>query len=1022
MLYNQKSIQRGPGIKGLKTMHLKKPSFVEAVRNELATWIDSIPNNWTPHQKWEFCKVGLYTIASKQNTSFISAQDARKVSLVKELTKLKILIAENSSQHVNQKIATIEAELEDLYEQEAESLFLQSGLKWREEGERSTKYFLGLVNKKRLESSLTQLYDHNGILVDSVKGMLDIAKNFYKRLYSKVYVNTDKNLLDDFFLHSPKLDNNKAKILEEDITEENLKETLKTCNDSSPGPDGIPYSYYKAFADILITPLLMSWKFSMETGTLSPSQQQACISLLPKTGKDKTRIENWRPISLSNCDMKIVTKTLALRLNKILDDVISPCQSAYIPGRNITNNIRILKTCRKYANLHQTNMSIVSLDAKKAFDSVDHSYIKEALKRYGFGPKFIHTFETLYKSNQSSVIVNGFKSATFDIKRGVKQGDALSCGLFILAIDPLLRKIENCAEIEPFTMTSNNRRRLSVRQKVLAYADDITVITTPTNSSIQAIFDQYNKLSLLSGLTLNADKTEIINSQAADIHFNVTYNGNNFGLSPLNNLVICGIMFSNNENTEYEYNVLRRISEMETQLKKWLCRNLTLNGRNIVAKTYGMSQLIYTFQCCEVKEKELIEIERIYFKFLWSKKWEVKAPDRIKRAILKNSKENGGLNCMDVKSLYQALALRNILQSTLKPEKNEIQKWLNDITGLSSTSQETSEMSAYDPITKTAQGALNQITKYYRQSNFGEKFGVIQTKMLEQALNTNLPTFARINNYPILRQQLARIHNIKTLKDLINNMTGTAINLHDNTFNLLPTYLKNLKDFHNQALETPSQLYFLHNDKAISAADIKTSQLQSILKTANNKTTQYDISMKFNLEQNPNNNAIFPKLYKEVKDPKLRAIRYRILQGDVFSKDRMKKFGMTDDDKCERCGLVETKDHQLFECRYAKLMWKEYNLTMRQMDLREVEVHSLEQAIIPSNSSNYLSETLKSVVLKANIQINRPKHNLSVAISNLFQAQARIENIVSNRTQSVRNKKRQNKSLWYKLLLTRGNT
>jgi hypothetical protein len=334
----------------------------------------------------------------------------------------------------------------------------------------------------------------------------------------------------------------------------------------------------------------------------------------------------------------LITKAIALRLNSVLDQLISPCQSAYIPGRIITNKVRILKTYRKYASLHRRQFSIISLDAKKAFDSVDHSYIVEILKKYGFGDTFIHTFKTLYKNNESSVLLNGFKSEKFKIERGVKQGDALSCGIFILAIDPLLRNIEHCNEIIPVELTSTNRERRSFSQKVLAYADDITVITTSTQNSIQAIFKQYEILTNLSGLTLNADKTEILNSIDNNQTCNIEYNGNVVHLTPLDSIIICGIKFSNNKNDEYEYNVCRRINEMETQLKKWVCRNLTLNGRNIIAKTFGMSQLIYSFQCCEIKERELRLIERLYFKFLWSKSWETIAPDRIKGPFLKTIK------------------------------------------------------------------------------------------------------------------------------------------------------------------------------------------------------------------------------------------------------------------------------------------------------------------------------------------------------------------------------------------------
>jgi hypothetical protein len=466
--------------------------------------------------------------------------------------------------------------------------------------------------------------------------------------------------------------------LEAPISIDELKKALKTCKDSSPGPDGIPYAFYKTFYDLLLNPLMQSWQYSLNIGELPPSQSQACISLLPKTGKDKTRIENWRPISLSNCDIKLITKTIALRLNVVLDNLICPCQSAYIPGRNITNNVRILKTYRKYANVHGKQFSIVSLDARKAFDSVDHSYISEVLIRYGFGANFIHMFKTLYKNNESSVLLNGYKSEKFKIERGVKQGDALSCGIFILAIDPLLRNIEKCEQIEPIELTSTNRDRRTFSQKVLAYADDITVITAATQASIQAIFSQYEILTNLSGLTLNADKTEIINSIDNTMLYNIQYNGNMVPITPLDSIIICGIKFSNNENDEYEYNVCRRINEMESQLKKWVCRNLTLNGRNIIAKTFGMSQLIYSFQCCEIRDRELRDIERLYFRFLWSKSWDTTAPDRIKRSILKNEKNKGGLNCMDVKSLYQALAIKNILKATMNPEKKRnasMAKW-----------------------------------------------------------------------------------------------------------------------------------------------------------------------------------------------------------------------------------------------------------------------------------------------------------------------------------------------------------
>ena len=90
---------------------------------------------------------------------------------------------------------------------------------------------------------------------------------------------------------------------------------------------------------------------------------------------------------------------------------------------------------------------IVSLDAKKAFDSVDHGYIRRCLRAFGFS-SFIDIFDVLFKGLKSKIIINGQAVEGFDILRGVKQGDALSCVLFIMCIEPLIRNIKSNPLIE----------------------------------------------------------------------------------------------------------------------------------------------------------------------------------------------------------------------------------------------------------------------------------------------------------------------------------------------------------------------------------------------------------------------------------------------------------------------------------------------------------------------------------------------------------------------------------------------
>jgi len=146
---------------------------------------------------------------------------------------------------------------------------------------------------------------------------------------------------------------------------------------------------------------------------------------------------------------------------------------------------------------------IVSLDAKKAFDSVSHEYIRSTLDAFGLA-NFIPIFNLLYAQQRVYINVNGRMLDGYQIKNGVKQGDSLSCILFIMCMDPLIRNIEANTNI---TLSEIQDTPLP---KVLAYADDITCVIENDINNVKGIFAEYERLTGASGLSLNADKTENI--------------------------------------------------------------------------------------------------------------------------------------------------------------------------------------------------------------------------------------------------------------------------------------------------------------------------------------------------------------------------------------------------------------------------------------------------------------------------------------------------------------------------------
>ena len=488
--------KRGRSYPKLFLSDLKSEGAVELIKQEICNAIKEFPSHWTPHQKLDFVKVVIRTnileIRAKNKITLDSIELLRQ-----ELNFYNSIPTLNEQQSIN--FNSIRSELYKAEEAHSEKLRIMAGIKWAEEGERSTKFFLNAVNSKRANSTIDYLNSESGP-IHNINDIVSISKNFYKDLYAA----RNPQLEEDFYKHCPKLSDGAKEHLGQDITIDDLRKALKSCKDSTPGLDGIPYSFYKIFGAQLLPILLDSWKYSTLIGSLPQSQSTSVISLIPKAGKDKHEIRNWRPISISPCDLKIITKALSIRVGTYLEEIICESQMGYVPGRDINFNNRIMRAALDHCKSNNLDYMLMSLDAQKAYDSIDHSYITNTLNAYGFPSHFISTVNLLHNNLQAQVQVNGFLSDRFRIERGVKQGDALSCALFIISIDPLIRNLENNSDIPALELAPN------CTLKSMAYADDIAIFTPNNNNCLEIIFKEYERLTKLSGLMLNADKTEIL--------------------------------------------------------------------------------------------------------------------------------------------------------------------------------------------------------------------------------------------------------------------------------------------------------------------------------------------------------------------------------------------------------------------------------------------------------------------------------------------------------------------------------
>ena len=167
------------------------------------------------------------------------------------------------------------------------------------------------------------------------KFTIRFSKNLLKR-YEKRHnllrkkfngnLHTSKEVIFSFLenINLPTLTNEQALECEGITSETELLKALKSMkNDKSPGNDGITKEFYEFFWDDIKNSLSESIKKSFTSGELSTSQKQAVSKLIKKKDSDNQLIKNWHTISLSNIDPKSISKVIANRLKKILNNLIS---------------------------------------------------------------------------------------------------------------------------------------------------------------------------------------------------------------------------------------------------------------------------------------------------------------------------------------------------------------------------------------------------------------------------------------------------------------------------------------------------------------------------------------------------------------------------------------------------------------------------------------------------------------------------------------------------------------------------
>ena len=154
-----------------------------------------------------------------------------------------------------------------------------------------------------------------------------------------------------------------------------------------------------------------------------------------------------------------------------------------------------------YTKRYQIEGRLISIDFKKAFDSVSRDFLFRTLLAFQFGP-FIQWIHTFYNNISNCVFNNGFSIAPFDVKRGVRQGDPLSSYLFIIVLEILTISIRSNKNVQGIVVDGKEI-------KLELFADDLIAFLLNDNSLLK-FFELLKSFGECSGLKINHDKSEIM--------------------------------------------------------------------------------------------------------------------------------------------------------------------------------------------------------------------------------------------------------------------------------------------------------------------------------------------------------------------------------------------------------------------------------------------------------------------------------------------------------------------------------